>query len=336
MVARMRLQPTQALHTGSVLAVSRVLAAHQRVTEAQSLLLRAERSIKDPTERFRLRLEQLKLEAAAPDWDPTRQQARVTSVLSLDTPDELVLRDWINFMMKEAAGPRAASWIHAIISLPPGTTASLALATLAPRLDERHVPRIAQPWREKSDIVAAVSQRLAVETLLKQGKPVWAHGVATTGGSLRDAPILSAVFQGLGDRHALQEFFAKLVRMPYPGGNDTIGHVEALDACGRTDLALALASQALDRTHSRGESHPELVLVYAGLLTRQRQYEQAETVLLKEHEGMGEELAEALADLYRAWNKLDRLPSELAKFQLPDGLFQETLFLGRTQPGTNP
>ena len=43
-----------------------------------------------------------------------------------------------------------------------------------------------------------------------------------------------------------------------------------LDGCGRTDLALALAATALDRTRSRGESHPELVLVYAGLLTREK------------------------------------------------------------------
>lgn len=336
MVARMRLQPTQALHTGSVLALSRVLADHKRTVEAQSLLLRAERAIKEPAERFRLRLEQLKLEADAPDWDPVRQSNRVTALLRMDTPDELVLRDWVRFMTKEAEGPRAASWISAITAMPPSTTASLALATLATRLEERHVPRIAQPWRDKADIVAAVSQKLAVETLLKQKRPTWALAVATTGDSLRDAPIFSAVYQGLGDKHALQEFFAKLIRMTYPGGNDTIGHVEALDGCGRTDLALALAATALDRTHSRGESHPELVLVYAGLLTRERKFEQAETLLLKEHEGMGEELAEALATLYRAWNKLDRLPAELAKFQLPDGLLQETLFLGKTQTGTAP
>ncbi|QIF01759.1 tetratricopeptide repeat protein [Roseimicrobium sp. ORNL1] len=336
MVARMRLQPTQALHTGSVLSLSRVLADHKRTVEAQSLLLRAERAIKEPAERFRLRLEQLKLEAASPDWDPVRQSTRVTALLRMDTPDELVLRDWVRFMMKEADGPRAASWISAITAMPPSTTASLALATLAPRLEEHQVPRIAQPWRDKADIVAAVSQKLAVETLLKQKRPTWALAVASTGDSLRDAPIFSAVYQGLGDKHALQEFFAKLIRMTYPGGNDTIGHVEALDGCGRTDLALSLAATALDRTRSRGESHPELVLVYAGLLTRQRQFEQAETLLLKEHEGMGEELAEALATLYREWNKLDRLPAELAKFQLPDGLLQETLFLGRTQTGTAP
>jgi hypothetical protein len=121
--------------------------------------------------------------------------------------------------------------------------------------------------------------------------------------------------------------------MSYPGGTDTIDHMEALDGCGRTDLALSLGATARDRSHTRGESHPELVLVHAGLLTRLGQYEQAETLLLKEHEGMGEELAEALSTLYRAWNKLDRLPAELAKFQLPDGLLQETLFLGRHPPG---
>lgn len=337
MVARMRLQPTQALHTGSVLELSRVLAAHKRTVEAQSLLLRAERAIKEPAERFRLRLEQLKLEAASPDWDPVRQPTRVTAVLRMDSPDVLVLRDWVRFMTKEAQGPRAASWVKAITALPPGTIGSLGLATLAQRLEEKDVPRIAEPWRGKADIVAAVSQKLAVETLLKQNRPTWALAVATMGDSLRDAPVFSAVYQAMGDKHALQEFFSKLVCMTYPGGTDTIGHMEALDACGRTDLALALAATAMDRSCSRGEFHPELALAYAGLLTRLGQYEQAETLLLKEHEGMDEELADALATLYRAWNKLDRLPAELAKFQLPDGLLQETLFLGRNPPGkTSP
>ncbi len=339
-VARMRLNPTQTMHTGSVLGLSRVLAQHGRVSEAQSLLLRAERSLQEPMERFRLRLEQLKLDASDPAWSPQRQQARVAALLRLQTPDELVLRQWVELMRKEAAGTRAEAWLTTLLALPPSEAGSLALTTLAPRLNASHLPRLVQPWKGKQDmvlsVISSVSQRLAVEVLLQEKRPTWARDVALAGTALRDTPVMVKVLSALGDRAAMQDFFSQLVRMDYPGGHDAVDFIETFERCGHPDLAQDLASLALDHARTHGESDPELVLASANLLIHQKKLEQAETLLLRGHEGMGAELAEVLVDLYRSWNKLDRLPAELAKFQLPDGLQQETLFLAKAPPAPKP
>lgn len=335
-MARMRLNPMQALHTGSILSLSNILAARGRKTEAQSLLLRSERALQEPMERFRLRLAQLKLDAADPTWNPHLNQPRVAALLRLETPDEMVLREWVAFMKKEAAGPRASAWISTLEALPPSPSASVGLAAMAPRLTEKAIPRLVQPWKEKQDVISGVAQQVTVNTLLAEDRPAWALAVALTGHTLRDAPSMARVLLALGDRARIQEFYGQLVRMPSPGGRDVIGFMEAFAAGGRIELAQELAALALDDNFNRGKSDPELVLATAELFIKQRQYEKAETLLLKSQDGMGSELAEILASLYRAWNKLDRLPAELAKFQLPDGLLQETLFLAKSSPAVKP
>ncbi|MEY4483665.1 MAG: hypothetical protein RL693_1117, partial [Verrucomicrobiota bacterium] len=74
-------------HTGSIIAISRIIAGHQHIADAQSLLLRAERSAKDKIDRFRLQLEQLKLAALDPAWNPQRDAARVSAMLRMEHRD---------------------------------------------------------------------------------------------------------------------------------------------------------------------------------------------------------------------------------------------------------
>ena len=102
---------------------------------------------------------------------------------------------------------------------------------------------------------------------------------------------------------------------------------EAFAACGRRGLAEELYGLALERLHATAQTLPELVKSRAKFLVAQRRFEEAETLLLREHQGMTRGLPEILVDLYRAWNRLDRIGVELAKFHLPGGVAEEVKFL---------
>ena len=66
-------------------------------------------------------------------------------------------------------------------------------------------------------------------------------------------------------------------------------------------------------------------------MIQQGRFEQAESLMMKEDDALTVDTARILVDLYRAWNKLDRLPQELAKFHLPDGMESETVFLAKME-----
>ena len=53
--------------------------------------------------------------------------------------------------------------------------------------------------------------------------------------------------------------------------------------------------------------------------------------MLRENNGITEELPELLVDLYKGWNRLGQFPAELVKFHLPDGIYAEALFIARQQ-----
>jgi hypothetical protein len=317
-------------HTGTVINLAEILAKHQHTAEAQGLLLRAERAVKDPNDRFRLRLEQIKLLAREPAWLPT-DVARIASLTRLETNDQDSLQSWLDFLKQESAGPRARSWIEALASGPGGPVASLGLCAFAAQLDERRASLIPQAWL-KSDGHGTPAQRLAAEELLRHQKAAWAHAVAISGRgrALRDSPTMVRVLHSLGNRHALDELFAALVRERSPGGNDVVGYCDALADTGRADLAMALCETAVKQQRGICASHMPLVHRYARLLIDQRRFEQAETLMMEEDDALSVETASLLVDLYRSWNKLDRLPQELAKFHLPDGMQAETEFLAKS------
>ncbi len=326
-------------HTPSVIAISKVLVDHDRRSEAQSLLLRAERASKDTLDRFRLRLTQLKLAAEDPTWSPSRDVARIHSLLLLENLEPESMSEFTAFLTKEAAGSRAAAWVEVLKGCPAqGTTPAVAFCSLARRLSEADVlPRLVRPWQEASSKTAMI-QRLAVQTLLVQDRPQWARQVALTGEgrALADSPVMVEVFAALKDEHSMKELFARAVRMAFPGGSDTQAFAEVFAKTGSTGLADEFYGLAIDRLRSKGESLPKLVQSYAQFLIGQHRYEEAESVLLIEHQGMTEGLPALLLELYRGWNKLDRLPQELAKFHLPDGIISEVLFLRQSQTPLPP
>jgi tetratricopeptide (TPR) repeat protein len=326
-------------YTGGVLILSRVLADHQRLTDAQSLLLRAERSVRDNTERFKLRLEQIRLAAADPAWSPALDQARIAAWLRAFTDDQEALSAMLSFLKREAAGPRAQAWLKALRqpNIPPHSATSLALSTFAPLLAETDLPNLLKPWHQPA-APSENARELTLTTLLELQKPRWALQTALAGpdGGLRNSPLIIPIHHALGDRHALDELFGRLIRTTFPGSSNTAPYAEAFAQIGRHDLAGEIYDLSLQRLRSIAGTHPPLIESYARFLIRQQRYEACENLLLKEHHGMTEGLAALLVELYRGWNKLDQLPTQLAKYHLPDSVLKEAEFLASTSKSSAP
>jgi len=323
-------QSSDVPQTASVLDLSRILASHQRMIEAQSLLLRAERAVKDDADRFSLRLEQLTLTAADPAWNPAQDMARISSLLRLEVDHAEASERLLAFFAKESEGPRAKFWVQTLTqpAFPKTPLTSVALSGLTPQLDPSQLALLAEPWT-KGESEKQAAREQVVRALLKHGKPQIAKDVALAGRGkgLSDSPVIIPVLAALGDRHCLDEFFAGLVRISFPGGGECVAQAEAFTKAGRKELAEELYGLALRRVRDTGASYPALVESYARFLIGEHRYEEAETILVQDCDGMAETLPTLLVDLYGAWKKLDRLEPELVKFHLPDGVWHETLFL---------
>jgi hypothetical protein len=261
-----------------------------------------------------------------------RDAARLRSLLLLEVVDPEVMENFSEFLLKEAASPRGAEWVQVLKERPlPGLTAALAAGCFSPLLTGAEVTLAVAPWAKAGEKDAMI-QKVAVLNLIRQAQPQRAREVALLGDgrSLADTPVMVEVLAALEDRHGMDDLFARLVRMSYPGGGDVQAFAEAFARRDRPELASELYALACERLRATANSLPKLVESYARFLITQHRYEEAETLLVNEHQGMTEGLPQLLLDLYRSWNKLDRLPAELAKFHLPDGLISEVLFLHKS------
>ena len=120
--------------------------------------------------------------------------------------------------------------------------------------------------------------------------------------------------------------FNSFASATYAGG-DVAEFCTAFAETGHTNLANRLCELALQQQRSIATSHTPLVHRFARLLIEQRRFEQAETLMMREDDALTVDSAELLVELYRHWNKLDRLPQELAKFHLPDGTDTDMLLI---------
>ena len=77
---------------------------------ALNLLTQADRTIKGDHERFTLRLEQLKVLAAAADWAPERGRAQIAALFRTTTRDQDTLKDMHSWLKGLAGGKHAAGW----------------------------------------------------------------------------------------------------------------------------------------------------------------------------------------------------------------------------------
>ncbi len=304
------------VHPGLVIALSRVLSQHQRITDAHSLLVRGERSVKDDAGRFHLRLEQLKLASKEPSWDLRRDSARIAAVLRLGTNDDKVLKELRDWVSSEAQTPRAEAWFALLNESPSSANVTLALASLGRAIEAKDAHFV------KEKLKAGTAMRLAAETLLERGQPARALRLIEP-----VSPLAVRALGALNDETGLREIFAHIVRMSFPGGRESVDYAEAFAASGRRALAEEIYGLALERLRATAQTLPALVQSHAKFLMAQRRYEEAETLLLREHQGQTRGLPEILVELYRGWNRLDRIEAELAKFHLPGGVTEEVKFL---------
>jgi hypothetical protein len=123
------------------------------------------------------------------------------------------------------------------------------------------------------------------------------------------------------------ELFSDVVRMPFPGGVQTVDWAVAFEEAGRPDLAREIFDNALTALRKRQSQQPELLKASIQFLIRHRDFETAESTLVKDSWIVNGDAAQLIFTLYRDWDRLEALDSELPKFFLPGGVEKEIRFL---------
>lgn len=332
-----------------VVALATGLRTHDRAAEALNLLTQADRTIKGDHERFTLRLEQLKVLAAAPDWAPERGRAQIAALFRTTTRDRDTLKDMHAWLKGLAAGQQAAGWAAMLRTEARAGTdrplAALALSAFTARLPEEARADFITAW-QKVEEKDRICIELAAEEMLLAGRAAWARdaceivaGIPTFREQGRKLPLAVRVAHALRDEATVHELFSETLRLTFPGGAQTIEWARAFEDTGHAELANELLAAALQRLEDTAALQPELFAAQARFLLRQQNFEAAETFLMRMNWAMPNESAKLIFELYQSWGKLADIETELPKFLLPGGVKQEILFLSRqaaTQPNHQP
>lgn len=322
-----------------VVALATGLRTHDHATEALNLLTQADRTIKGDHERFTLRLEQLKVLAAAADWAPERGRAQIAALFRTTTRDRDTLKNMHAWLKGLAAGPQAAGWAAMLRTEARAGTdrplAALALSAFTSKLPEEAHADFISAW-QKVEEKDRICIELAAEEMLQAGRASWARdaceivaGIPTFREQGRKLPLAVRVAHALHDEAAVQELFSETLRLTFPGGAQTIEWARAFEDTGHTELAHELLAAALQRLEDTAALQPELFAAQARFLVRQQNFEEAETFLMRMNWAMPNESAKLIFELYQSWGKLAGVETELPKFHLPGGVKQEILFLNR-------
>ncbi len=330
-----------------VVALATGLRTHDRAAEALSLLTQADRTIKGDHERFTLRLEQLKVLAAAADWAPERGRAQIAALFRTTTRDRDTLKDMHAWLKGLAAGKQAAGWVAMLRTEARAGTdrplAALALSAFTAGLPQEAHEDFISAW-QKVEEKDRICIELAAEEMLQAGRAAWAWdaceivaGIPTFREQGRKLPLAVRVAHALNDEAAVQELFSETLRLTFPGGAQTIEWARALEETGHAGLAQELLAAALQRLEDTTALQPELFAAQARFLLRQQDFEAAEAFLMRKSWTMPTESAKLIFELYQSWGRLSGIETELPKFHLPGGVKQEVLFLSRqTTAKTTP
>jgi len=325
-----------------VVALATGLRTHDRATEALNLLTQADRTIKGDHERFVLRLEQLKVLAAAADWAPERGRAQIAALFRTTTRDQDTLKDMHRWLKGLAGGKHAAGWAAMLRTEARAGTdrplAALALSAFTAGLPQEAHEDFMSAW-QKVEEKDRICIELAAEEMLKAGRAAWAWdaceivaGIPTFREQGRKLPLAVRVGNALHDEATVQELFSETLRLTFPGGAQTIEWARAFEDTGHAGLAHELLEAALQRLEDTAALQPELFAAHARFLIRQQDFEAAEVFLMRMSWTMPAESAKLIFELYQSWGKLGNIKSELPKFRLPGGVKQEILFLQRQTP----
>ncbi|MBN8417615.1 MAG: tetratricopeptide repeat protein [Verrucomicrobia bacterium] len=330
-----------------VVALATGLRTHDRATEALNLLTQADRTIKGDHERFTLRLEQLKVLAAAADWAPERGRAQIAALFRTTTRDQDTLKDMHSWLKGLAGGKHAAGWAAMLRTEARAGTdrplAALALSAFTAGLPQEAHEDFISAW-QKVEEKDRTCIELAAEEMLKSGRAAWAWdaceivaGIPTFREQGRKLPLAVRVANALHDEATVKELFSETLRLTFPGGAQTIEWARAFEDTGHAGLAHELQAAALQRLEDTAALQPELFAAHARFLIRQQDFEAAEVFLMRMNWTMPAESAKLIFELYQSWSRLKDIETELPKFRLPGGVKQEILFLTRqTTDKTTP
>ncbi|WP_395747904.1 hypothetical protein [Prosthecobacter sp.] len=322
-----------------VVALATGLRTHNRAAEALNLLTQADRTIKADHERFTLRLEQLKVLAAEPDWAPERGRAQIAALFRTTTRDRDTLKDMHAWLKGLATGRQAAGWAAMLRTEARAGTdrplAALALSAFSAGLPQEAHADFITAW-QKVEEKDRLCIELAAEEMLEAGRAAWAWdacetvaGIPTFREQGRKLPLSVRVAHALHDEAAVNELFSETLRLTFPGGAQTIEWARAFEDTGHAGLAQELLDAALQQLEDTAALQPELFAAQARFLIRQQDFEAAEAYLMRMNWAMPTESAKLIFELYQSWGKLGSVELELPKFHLPGGVKQEILFRTR-------
>lgn len=315
------------------------LRQHQRTTEALSLLTQADRTLKSDHERFMLRLEQLKVLALDAGWSPARGRAQISALFRAGTRDRETLQNMHAWLRGQSGGQHEASWITTLRTEARAGAdrplAALALSAFAKALPEAARAEFTFAWQKTEEKDRACIE-LAAEALLEAGRASWAWDacqaialIPTLREQGRKLPLAVRVAHALNDEAAVRELFSETLRLPFPGGVQTIEWARALEDTGHAGLAHELYDAALQRLEGTAGVQPDLFAAHARFLLRQGDFDAAEAFLMRMSWAMGAESAKVIFELYQSWGRLAGIEAELPKFRLPGAVRKEVLFLAR-------
>lgn len=335
--------------TDSVLALATTLREHGRPAEALSFLTQAERTLKSDAERFRLRLDQLRLLAGDGAWSPERGRPQIASLFRASSRERAALDQMTEFFKKESTGANAGTWIKALgaeaRSGADRPLAAAALCSFAALIPEGATPAdLESAWQQARDEDRTCLD-LAARILLEKKRATWALAACARAAAIpsprlqgRKLPVMARVLAALEDGDAMMELFADVSRMPFPGGQtQTAEWAQAFDEAGHPELARELFESALATLRQRQSQQPELTKAWIEFLIAHHDFGKAEAVLLKDSWLVINDAARLLFSLYRDWDKLAAFDAELPKFFLPSGVEKELRFLTEQHlAGTKP
>ncbi len=321
----------------AILELAGLLERRGRSAEALNYLIQAERSLRDDADRFRLRLEQLKLHSADPDWTPELGRPQVAALFRARSRDREALQALAEWMRGRAGGPQQNAWISVLRSETRAgldrPAAALALAAFARDLSDSAGNDLAEGWAAAREGDHACLE-LSAEVLLDLGRAGWARQACETLLELpslrldgRKRPLMVRIAHALGDSAGVRELFAEAVRKSQPGGSQPVEWAQAFAGIGERGLARELFEAALDKNDGSQTLHAGLCTAWIRFLLEEGDYEAAESFLMRHNWALPGETAALLVDLYRAWGRLDTLADELPKHHLPGGVEKEVLFL---------
>lgn len=323
--------------------ISELCRLHGRTSEALNFITQAERSLKEDGDRFRLRLELLKLMAHDLAWTPERGRSQVAALFRVRQRDRESLQQVLGWFGNQAKGRNGKAWmtllrseVRAGVDRP---LAALLLSAFAEDAPDGMKDDLSYGWQAVKE-GDRVCLELAAETLMACHRPAWAwqaclglQDLPSLRLEARKIPLMLRVANALGDRVIVQEIFSEVVRMPFPGGTQTVAWATALEESDQPELARELYLAALDRLEDTHGMQPELSSAWARHLIRRQEFAAAESYLMKNLWMSPNESAALLHELYFGWHRLADMKSELHKFHLPGGIEKEALFLATKSLG---